>query len=874
MLQESGLQIVCSDDGEFSLTKCSDFGDVSIASLTSAAILSDESAELLKKAGDGTLGNEAGDKVKEVIVEGKKDLGDGNDDAIIGNAYKDVDSGKADVDSVDAVDTLNVESGEVGSKTGTLRNETGIENKERDNYEGEKVTEPTQQENVSDNKSEAVKEMSDTDSDNDDDFVEAQTDISDMSAEYGVNSHADESLKCESFGEKDNEKDDEKSVREKDEPEAKQEALSETGKVEAEETACDVVVRVEETDCAVFDHENDRKMETDDVFDESCLSVGSELRSRINTYGSCISMESDVTYHSESELLDSGYDLEGHYIDGSHAHHSDDNLDDTGLNIYHKEGERSVGNATESMDMALLEQFTEKSDKFKGGKKTKLESEDLDTSVLMKYMDNSNTSGEVNDNSNTSGEVNDKGRLHKQDHIDDEVFMSMNKTLETCHSTDEVLENFTRNYVKDVILESVLKYNQELSDEKVEVRKRSVKSDGYIDITVPRKVLSEEILSKAAPYFSRSLSAGHVQVLKSGKIPSSKLENTPVNFMTYQVEGDADIVLTSIEEEHKAGGTGVCDADIMLVPPVSGYGIYYTGPGHHSALNSEASDMEEDPELMAALLDPNAASGLAAQLSLDINPEFTAMPLHLEGDTSDEAGDKEKKTETGVEGVEEVLSEKVLAQSDDIQKNKDTTLDESTNTLEAKKEYEHQMENPPQSEDKTKFEDKTKTDNPVVSTEENKADDKRTENIDESVEEMKDGINVHNRKSDGTDESVDCQSDVKNEDKVDMRERDKLLNKEECEKSEDIGEGGSAGKEERGDEVEKGVTMSLDSPGERKSVSGAEGEKGARISAEFPSSGSSETGQVSDSASSSARKKSKKKSTKKNSKEKEECSVS
>ena len=45
-----------SEEGEFSLAKCSDSTDISITSSASSALISQEAAEILQKAGDGTLG--------------------------------------------------------------------------------------------------------------------------------------------------------------------------------------------------------------------------------------------------------------------------------------------------------------------------------------------------------------------------------------------------------------------------------------------------------------------------------------------------------------------------------------------------------------------------------------------------------------------------------------------------------------------------------------------------------------------------------------------------------------------------------------------------------------------------------------------------
>lgn len=55
LLQESGLVIISTEEGEFSLSKCSDLSDISIAS-SGTALISQESADVLQKAGEGTLG--------------------------------------------------------------------------------------------------------------------------------------------------------------------------------------------------------------------------------------------------------------------------------------------------------------------------------------------------------------------------------------------------------------------------------------------------------------------------------------------------------------------------------------------------------------------------------------------------------------------------------------------------------------------------------------------------------------------------------------------------------------------------------------------------------------------------------------------------
>ncbi|KAH3795975.1 hypothetical protein DPMN_149538, partial [Dreissena polymorpha] len=66
LLKESGLMIVQSNEGEFSLKKCSDLSNLTVTDI-GTAIISEEAAELLKRAGDGTLD----DKLKRILAERK-----------------------------------------------------------------------------------------------------------------------------------------------------------------------------------------------------------------------------------------------------------------------------------------------------------------------------------------------------------------------------------------------------------------------------------------------------------------------------------------------------------------------------------------------------------------------------------------------------------------------------------------------------------------------------------------------------------------------------------------------------------------------------------------------------------------------------------
>ena len=62
--QESGLVIISSEEGQFSLSKCSDLSDISVSS-SGAALISQDSAEILQKAGEGTLGKSTQVKVPD-----------------------------------------------------------------------------------------------------------------------------------------------------------------------------------------------------------------------------------------------------------------------------------------------------------------------------------------------------------------------------------------------------------------------------------------------------------------------------------------------------------------------------------------------------------------------------------------------------------------------------------------------------------------------------------------------------------------------------------------------------------------------------------------------------------------------------------------
>ena len=65
-LQDSGLVIVSSEEGVISLSKCSDLSDISV-SPAGASLISQEAAEILNKAGEGTLG-----KSNQVTVPASK----------------------------------------------------------------------------------------------------------------------------------------------------------------------------------------------------------------------------------------------------------------------------------------------------------------------------------------------------------------------------------------------------------------------------------------------------------------------------------------------------------------------------------------------------------------------------------------------------------------------------------------------------------------------------------------------------------------------------------------------------------------------------------------------------------------------------------
>ncbi|KAL4222830.1 LRRFIP [Mactra antiquata] len=67
LIKESGLVIATTDDGNLSLSRCSDLFDVPVTEMGSA-IISEESADLLKKAGEGTLD----DKLKKILADKKQ----------------------------------------------------------------------------------------------------------------------------------------------------------------------------------------------------------------------------------------------------------------------------------------------------------------------------------------------------------------------------------------------------------------------------------------------------------------------------------------------------------------------------------------------------------------------------------------------------------------------------------------------------------------------------------------------------------------------------------------------------------------------------------------------------------------------------------
>lgn len=840
--------IVSNDEGQFSLTKCSDLSDVPVSELGSTAVISEESADLLKKAGEGTLGNKLVnknvDKVEKVEVKSDVVVGNSNGEKY-GAGSVNIDFGDKNVKSVEnTADTVHA----VSSKSPA--EETVSESKDNVDANVDGTNSEVVLKNDTENEAQETKVRPKLSSDSDnEEFVEAPSD-------FPQNNEATEDKNIK------NNDSQEKGENDLTEKKEMGETIDENAESEVGmNAACEVVVSVDES--AVKDESENLdetfEMSEREMLDEKRMSLGSELRrtlrGRSNTSESCISMESDVTYHSESEILDSGYDLEDFQVKpGEGTAASEDS------NIEMMACGRTEKKPSPDIDTDALKHCLDKADESKESPTNISDSEELDTSVLMKYVDGADK---------TKIEAQERAKLFKQENVEDDVFMSMKQSITESSDVEASMQQFACNYVKDVVMDAVLKYNEELKNEQVQVRKRSAKSeDGIIDIIVPKRQYSEEILDKAGPFFSRSLSAGHIQVLKSGKIASSKHENTPVDFLSYQVEGDADVVLTSIEEEQKLED-GCSDQTEKLLQPVSGYGICYTTSGTHSALNSDESDTEEvDPD-MADMLAQNNMEGFSPGLNVDITPEFTAMPVTLDNS-------KENKEGKNSEKINEEQMENEHHQPDS-ERDKTTTPKletDSSNKHESKEKEVNQSEEhakkdelKQENDDGNETEIKEKQESESGQHADAKADiaenagtgtvissDKKTDNCENVVTDI---VNNVDQKADPgacvekdnvkIEESVSSSKDKKETEVAETVKRRAESDSQVDEKDRKLSESGAAG-----------------------------GGKNVRISAELPSSEGSESGQLSESGSSGKKKSSKKKNSKKNSKEKEkeECVVS
>lgn len=659
--------------------------DVPTPDLGSTAIISEEAADLLKKAGEGTLGNNTGqrtgsegqqnDKKSDYLqVDQKQEQGSGVSESVT--------SGITNLDNVDSNEN---------QVSGNTNSNAVVDSFETTKVDGEKEIESSspQQTVVTSKELHQDKEI---------DTVDAASEKVDEQFYVTVEPPDSKTDKEIEEKQRESEKDSEGVKNQNKEGERKSEGASsvdELGVESGEHSTCKVVVSVEDEgdiksdDIEVF-HE-DINMRSSDKYelDEKCTSLGSELREprgRANTYGSCISMESDVTYHSESEILDS-LDMEGGDVDftASTCQQTEkptfevSSCELTDFQMPSGELFKDVAYTSDGSSMVEM-----------GNTRERI-SEELDISALVPYLDQ-DIPGDTG-----SGESHAKSKLCKQDHAEDEVFLSLKQNLEMSDVINEDskadLDLFVRNYVKDVLQTSLARYNNEIKDEEMSVRRTSLRSDGIINITVPKRQYSEEILRKATPYFQRSLSAGHVQVFESGRLPcKTEKSDAAVTFLSFQVESDADLVLTSIEEEQKMDELeGKCDTKEQQLPPVSGFGVYYTKSRDCAAVDSDDSDSEESQD-MAEMLEETRVDSFQPDFTEALNPEFTAMPVKVETVTVKETEENESLKEDYImKDPRSKESEKRL-NSKDSKSEQENEVDSKENEQEKEDEYNEREE--------------------------------------------------------------------------------------------------------------------------------------------------------------------------------------
>lgn len=662
--QESGLVIVTTEEGGFSLTKCSNMSDMPTPEL-GTAIISEEAADLLKKAGEGTLGKSQS-KEKVNALDTKKegsdsgiasehyghvnsDLAEGKDvheiDSCVAEAASVVNNNLAEVQVTKTVEDVNLDGkGDENINSNTDKvvdsvSESHLEKNQNAELEFKNSEGVTKSEIEKDESELRKKDSTGSESDENEVFYESKSEYSPRDSE----------LVCDL-----KEREEEKGVTD----------------VEDQKELGNIQIKVDHVDdnknSELTEQENEeaknnvhafRKMHSKDESENVVVKRKTESLSdnarRLLTSESLISLESDVTYHSESEDLDLFFEdvkEEGDVnanIFGSKGpdrvtdlSKGDENAvltNDTSLDYHigkaNKIGqslgseyleveehtalecrldEKGVGNADKSVDTVS------ETDNGVAGK-----------GIVSPVGDNEGLQKVVDGSSLGEGKmmfIPDLESVISESDVctslpgNDEVFMSL-PLAET--DRNQCMIKFAKGYVSDIILKSVDLYNKQLKDEKITVRKESYTSEN-IDICIPKRHYSEELVETASEIIPRKLSSGSVEIISPVvHIPSEKKGD--LKFFAYKVDTDADVVLTSIEEE-KNPLEGMVTVDPMR-SPISGFGICYSGLEGHPDLDSDQNESDDtDTEGSGNL-------GMDKENS-EMVPEFISMPV-TEGSSVD-----------------------------------------------------------------------------------------------------------------------------------------------------------------------------------------------------------------------------------------------
>lgn len=686
LFQESGLVIVTTEEGGFSLTKCSNMSDVPTPEL-GTAIISEEAADLLKKAGEGTLGKSqskekinALDTKKEVSDSGiaseqnghvNSDLAEGKDvhkiDSCVAEAASVVDNNLAEVQVTKTVEVANIDvKDDENENSNTDKvvdsvSESHLEKDQNADLEFKTSAGVTESGIEKDECELRKKDSTGSESDNNEVFYESKSEVSPRDSE----------LVCDLT-----EREGEKGIT--DDGDQKEFENIQINVEHVEDDKINEEVKHKNVHACRKMH---RKDESENVVVKHKTESLSDNARRFLTSESLISLESDVTYHSESEDLDLFFEdvKEGEVTaykgTDSDLSEGDENTDVT-INMsldYHigkaDKGGQSMG--SEHLDVkehAALEcRLDEKGmSSADGSVDTVLETDNeiagrgivsqvQDNEGLQKVVDDSSlecrlrnkegssffvhgsdvlesAAGQESKKTESSSEekmmfIPDVESVISESNVctslpgNDEVFMSL-PLAET--DRNKSLIKFAKGYVSDIVLKSVDLYNKQLKDEKIMVRKESYTSEN-IDICIPKRHYSEELVETASEIIPRKLSSGSVEILSPVvHIPSEKKGD--LKFFTYKVDTDADVVLTSIEEE-KNPLEGMVTIDPMQ-SPISGFGICYSGSGGNSDLDSD-QDGSDDSDSGGI---GNLGTGKGQS---EMIPEIIAMPI-TKGDSVDE----------------------------------------------------------------------------------------------------------------------------------------------------------------------------------------------------------------------------------------------